>query len=245
VIPGSVSMAYVNNGETVTTSFFRSVLDLTRYDSLHEDRIGRAGGPIYVHCGTGGLIKARNESCEVFLAGQGEWLFLVDTDMGFLPDALERLLATAGTSESRIVAGLTFGMRHLGPDGLGGFVREPWPMIYGFGADVAGVLGFVETPWWPDGDRLITCEATGAAFVIIHRSVVEAVGKEWFTPVRYDNGVELSEDLSFFWRVRQALGPGSVIVDSEVITTHAKTVFVSPTEYVDYLVLKGLRAEAK
>ena len=54
------------------------------------------GGYMGVRYGTGGIVEARNTVARRFLSrDRADWLFWIDTDMGFAPDTIDRLIANA------------------------------------------------------------------------------------------------------------------------------------------------------
>jgi hypothetical protein len=177
---------------------------------------------------SGGIFSARNELTEKFLRSRAEWMWTVDADMGFHPDSLKELLRTAGRTKAPIVGALCFSWPIVSSDGVGGYLHRPQPTIY----DHDGI-GFRAVKDYPRG-HLIRAGATGAAFLLIHRSVMEEVkekhGEAWWTPVMDQNGDYLGEDLSFFLRANP--DQDRLIIDTNVKTTHAKTIYVSE-EYFD------------
>jgi hypothetical protein len=191
--------------------------------------------PFMVACsGPRGLIQGRNDTVAYFLdQTDHEWLFWVDTDMGFEPDALERLVLAADPKTRPVVGGLCFAMKLTGPDGYGGFNVAPVPTIFGLVKDRDGKIGFMNRSTFPP-DTLVQAAGTGAAFIVIHRSVLEDVrrkhGDEWYTPICYENGKEISEDLSFCWRVNDIGKP--IYVHTGVKTTHHKELWLSESDYV-------------
>src|SRR5262245_50379759 len=101
----TVVLSYPHNNE-VTNSFSQSLIQLISYDTDHKGRI-KNGGWNAVYSDSGGLIQARNTLVKDFIEKQiGDWLFWIDTDMGFLPDALEELIEYADPVERPIVGGL-------------------------------------------------------------------------------------------------------------------------------------------
>jgi hypothetical protein len=73
-------------------------------------------------------------------------------------------------------------------------------------------------------DALVEVSATGAACLLIHRTVLhrirEKVGPHWFDPITHPKGTTFSEDLSFCVRVAAVGFP--IHVDTRVRTTHDK-----------------------
>jgi len=229
---GLVQMAYLHP-HTVSHSWHQSVMQMVAYDMLHNERIMRTGGPFMTSCGTGALVESRNLVMTRWLDDTPhEWLWWIDTDMGFAPDTVDRLLAAADPAERPVVGGLCFGAREVRQDGMGGRRVMPAPTIYNPATDTRGQVGFATRWHYPD-NTLVQVAGTGAACLLIHRSAAQAVrdkhGDAWFDPVRYPDGRWVSEDLSFCWRLSTLRIP--VFVHTGVKTTHHKMVWIGEEDY--------------
>ena len=228
---GSVTLAYLHSTE-VAHSWHLGMLDMLTYDLQHHQRIVR-GNFLATRCGTGGVVEGRNATVEQFLQRDGvEWLMWVDTDMGFSADSVDRLIAAADPVERPIVGGLCFTQKETESDGLGGFRTAPSPTLFRWANAGDGREGFV--PWhdYP-ANEVVQVAATGSAFILIHRSVLEKVGAEgphWYSRLTNPStGQLLSEDLSFCGRAVQAGFP--IYVDTRVKTTHMKTAWIGEADY--------------
>lgn len=223
---GKVCLAYVH-GLEVAYSWHASVMALVSHDVAHRQRV-IGGGWLATKYGTGGIVQARNDTVAQFLAGTtSEWLMWVDTDMGFMPDSIDRLLDAADPVERPVVGGLAFMMREVGPDGMAGMQVQPMPTLFQW-ADVQGVTGFQVMQDYPR-DQLVKVAATGSAFVLIHRSAFERVaeqyGRSWYSPVFNESAnMWISEDLSFCTRLGALDIP--VHVHTGVKTTHLKPLWL-------------------
>jgi hypothetical protein len=188
------------------------------------------GKQLRVSCHAGGVADGRNEIAQQFLDGTDcEWLFMVDSDMGFGPDTVERLIASSAsrTDEKSVVGGLCFGLRRDGAGEHHGTKYVVVPTLYELVAD--GVRPAWRSILDYSRDDLVPVNGTGAACLLIHRSHLVALreqfGDTWFAPV---NGY--SEDLSFCVRLAAAEIP--LCVDTSVRTTHHKGgVFLDEDEY--------------
>lgn len=238
-----MTVAYVYDAErNVTYSWHHGMIELIGHDLAHEGRIVR-GGYVAMKCGTDGLPDARNKAVRLFLDDrQADWLWWVDTDMGFAADTVDRLLAVADPAERPVVGGLCFTWRQDASDGMGGWLTSPVPTIFDWRALESGEQGF-EVRLDYERDALVRCSGTGSACILVHRSVFERVaaeyGDHWYD--RIDNptmGRVMSEDLSFCLRAA-ALGI-PVHVDTGVRTTHQKTLWVSEGDYLAARVLGAL-----
>lgn len=227
---GSVTLAYLH-GNDVAHSWHLSMLNLLTYDLAHAQRLVR-GNFMATRCGTGGIVEGRNTAAERFLQTDVEWLMWIDTDMGFAADAVEQLVAAAHPVERPIMGGLCFTQQETGVDGFGGFRTSPSPTLFRWADAGDGREGFV--PWYDyPADTVVQVAATGSAFILIHRSVLEKLGEPgpfWYNRLTNPTtGQLLSEDLSFCGRAVQAGFP--IHVDTRVKTTHMKTQWVSEADY--------------
>jgi hypothetical protein len=228
---GDVAVAWVH-GDQVDASFFHSFIAAQMHDVFEGGlRIGRT---LPVRCASGGLVKARNQTVKAFLEGDEQWLFWVDTDMGFAADSLHALLTLAHPADRPIVGGLCFAQMERDHDGMGGFITEPIPTLYKWAELGDGVRGFVS---WRNYPRNAMCEvnATGSAFILIHRSVFEAIrdqfGDTWYDQLPAPDGVGLlGEDLSFCVKARRV--QKSIFVHTGIHTTHRKPRWLGEADYI-------------
>lgn len=236
---GSVRFAVlVDDEHGLTASFFRSWNPTLAVDLGGEKRIWR-GGYAVQPCTSTGVVEGRNEVARDFLESDAEWLWFVDADMGWDPDALERLMAAADPVHRPIVGGLCFG---FGPitdrvDQAQGVLKRPFPTIFDV-AETDDDIGF-RSRWWYVPNRLQQCAATGAAMLLIHRSVFEAMSAEWpgvgwFDRMKHPKAKKLwGEDTSFCMRAGLLGIP--VHVHAGVKTSHLKTIYVSESTYMSEL----------
>lgn len=227
-----VQVAYLHSTR-VSHSWHTSMMNAIGYDKgLGLNLIESM--PYGVFCGgPNGLVEGRNMAVAHFLdKTQSEWLMFVDTDMGFRPDAIERLVLAADPVRRPVVGGLAFMMKHMGPDGSGGYRVMPIPTLFMWAKNPNQGVGFASRFIYPP-DALVQVAGTGAAFLLIHRSVLEEIrlkeGDRWFDIVRYGDGVSVSEDLSFCWRVAEVGKP--IFVHTGVRTTHHKELWLSEGDY--------------
>lgn len=243
---GKVVLAYVV-GDEVSYSWHRSLMGLVGADSTSAQRLRDGGGFLAIKYGTGGLIEARNQAVQEFLDDHtADWLFWLDTDMGFAPDALELLIEAADPVERPIVGALCYAQRDDEPDGLGGWRTQPTPTIYDW-VTLADQSGYA-VRWDYPRDAVTRCAATGSACVLIHRSVLERMREAFTTgrirPAWYDRLPNpstqqlFSEDLSFCVRAGALDIP--VFVHTGVRTSHFKHQWVSEEDYVRSRVLMAM-----
>lgn len=212
----------------VPVSFLHSWTNLLMFDLANWGVLVNGPGLISVRYGTDGLPAARNTVVEQFLKSDAEWLFWCDSDMGFAPDAVYKLLAAAHPVDRPIVGGLCFASRERSGDGMGGYRTQPSPTIFQW-TEVDGhqrPTGGHEYPV----NSLVRCAATGSAFIVIHRSVLEALGGGWYDRLPTDDGQTLmGEDVSFCVRAAAAGFPTHVFTGAR--TSHFKPQWVSEADY--------------
>jgi hypothetical protein len=239
VIPGSVRFASICDDEHgFTRSFFLSFLPLFASDVSGPQRIWQGGYSIQ-GATSSGVVEGRNEVVREFLVSPAEWLFFVDSDMGYSPDALDRLMEVADAKERPIVGGLCFG---FGPvkDQLGAghsLIKHPFPTIFDI-RETDDDIGF-QARWGYVPGAVQQCAATGAAMLLVHRSVFEAMADKfgegcWFDRMRHPKAKKLwGEDTSFCVRAGMLNFP--IFVHAGVETSHSKVIHVTQAVYMDAL----------
>lgn len=239
---GAVTVGYLHQHD-VSYSWHHSLVEMVAWDLANQMRIWR-GGYVAMRCDTGGLVEGRNKIVAEFLAqNAAEWLLMVDTDMGFAPDTVDRLVVAADPVERPIVGALCFSQRETGPDGAGGWRTLATPTVFDWAHD-GDKQGFA-VRWDYPANTVTAVDGTGMACVLIHRSVLEQIrdaetptpdggkapaGPVWFNRIpNTTTGQLISEDLSFCVRARAAGIP--IYVHTGVTTTHHKPVWVSEELY--------------
>jgi hypothetical protein len=180
--------------------FYGSVMDTISADWRGERRL--KGRTIAVQAGPM-IDQARNDIVEAFLAhpDRPDWLLMVDADMVWTPGDVRRLFEAADAETHPVIGGLCFA-----DDQRAGTI---WPTMMvlhpgrdGESPDMGRVMD------WPRG-QIVKVDSTGAAFLLVHRSVYERVrevmGPEnpapWFF-ISYLRGIRLGEDVGFCLRCR-------------------------------------------
>lgn len=230
---GKVLLAYLHPGE-VATSFHHSVIGLLTYDSTENGRFVSGGrlGVTAQQCGAGRLSAGRNQACQQFLdLWDAEWLMMVDADMGFDHDSVDRLVESADPTDRPVMGGLCFGAKRAGDGPAHACRTHFFPTLYRLSTDDEGRRTFDPAYEWPRG-RIVEVSGTGAAFMLIHRSVLERLravhGDVWFEEAT-ENGVPFGEDLSFCLKLIDAKIP--LHVDTSVVTSHKKDVWVDESMF--------------
>lgn len=227
----AVVVAYVHEDE-VCYSWHHSLIEMIGHDMANTGRLMR-GGWIAMRGGTDGLSEARNRAVQAFLRERNaEWLLWVDTDAGFPPDIIDRLMDAADPVERPIVGALAFTYREDAPDGMGGWRCRPMPTIFDWHT-IGEQMGFIVRWGYPE-NTVVRCAGTGSHAILIHRDVFLKIraryGDEWYA--RVDNttvGKAVSEDLSFCMRANTLGLP--IHVHTGVQTTHQKTIWVAEQDY--------------
>lgn len=180
---------------------------------------------------------------EHFLDGTDcEWLWTVDSDMGFAPTIVDELVTAADPVERPVVGALCFGLKETEPDGMNGWRVRAFPTLYSWAKDREGVFGFRIVRRYPP-DQLVQVAGTGSACMLIHRTVAEKIreqsGDRWYDRTYQSNGTAVSEDLSFCYRVNQSGFP--LFVHTGIQTTHHKQVWLGEELYqvLESLHLRG------
>ena len=228
--PDAVAVAYCHTNE-VAYSWHFSLLQLMVADLGTHQRV-RRGGIIAMRCNAGQLVSARNKAVQHFLDTDVPWMLWLDTDMGFQPDLLEQLMAVADPETRPVVGALCFGQRELASDGMGGYHTIATPTIFDW-APIGDLEGFEIRYDYP-ANALVRCGGTGAAAILIHRSVFERIqekyGAEWYHRIAAKEG-SMGEDLSFCMRATSLDIP--IHVHTGVRTTHAKWAWLSETDFLE------------
>lgn len=229
VVEGSVFHGYVHS-QNVTHTWHMSMKLTEAYDRLHAQRLRQFSAMAY---GTEGLPNARNETVVAMLETPCEWLWWTDTDMGWDPTALERLVQSADPDFAPVVGGLCFIWKEIVSDGLQGMRHIAAPTMFDWRVNPDGTSGFLVRKTVPRAQTMVQVDGTGSAFIIIHRSVLEKirdqVGPVWYSRLTNPTtGQLIAEDLSFCARCKVAGIP--IAVNTEIHTNHQKTIWVGPQD---------------
>lgn len=228
VVEGSVIVGYLDAGRW-SACFGISYRDLVIHDLLGPQRIIRQGGKeLRKVAGTMGIAAGRNEICHEFLdSTDGEWLWFVDTDMGFAPDTVDRLVKSADPETAPVMGALCFAQKRQARADFQAERFRMAPTVYEY-LDLGDEVGFRPILDYQRA-QVVQVAGTGAACLLIHRSALmkvrERYGDAWFDPIVHPTGAKgrprtFSEDLSFSVR---CAGVGLPLhVDTSVKTTHEK-----------------------
>jgi GT2 family glycosyltransferase len=212
-VPDHAVIGYVHPG-TVRAEFCASLLAVCMEGKTAVDGVIAVGsGP--------NIATARNMVARSFLEDQAAaWLFMCDTDMWFERDIVDRLIAAADPVERPVLGALCYSQN---TDNGGG---DPYSTMYELTEPAPGEVAFVRYKAWPE-DTVARVAATGAASLLIHRSVLERVEKHagdraapWFRESVIGSRL-VGEDLTFCLRCGSAGIP--VHVHTGVKAGHMKT----------------------
>lgn len=230
---GNETVAVAYTFGNIDPAFHHSLLRLKDWDSQFAKRLSHPGWLVAV--GTTNIADGRCKAVQAFLeATTADWLWFIDTDQVFEPDVLERMIQSADPVERPILSALVMARR-----------PERDPEI----TPACVVLAPTDPPM-PVAPTMIPAErhwpvaAVGCGCVLIHRSVLEKVGKAFkgktplpwfeFSPWRrQENGVEvldlMGEDYTFCFRAAH-VGFGST-VDTTIHVGHNKTVTLTASHF--------------
>jgi len=234
-IPKTVCFANLSPGE-VRLEMMDSVAGVFSYFVEKGEAVIRA--TVTVNSGPR-VAEGRSQVVDQFTNSGCEWLWMVDSDMTFAPDSLDRLLETAySIDDALIVGGLCFGGRAE---------RPMFPTVYEL-IEVDGLPMTKIVDNYPK-DSIIKVGATGAAFMLVHKSVFGVMqkafktlpnGKEnpypWFVEASHE-GRPFGEDIAFCLKAQACGIP--VYVDTGVKTGHVKTWELCEERYDEQKALAG------
>jgi hypothetical protein len=213
---GQVVLAWCHGG-LVEGAWAMSMMGLVNADAHGPQRVCRFIGVE----SSPRVPQTRNLMVRQFLTDEDrpEWLLMIDTDMVFAPEAAEALIETAEHVGAGVAGALCF---------AGGRGSPPYPTIYVVAeAEPNVVVERVDD--YPRGS-IVSCDATGAGFLLIHRDVCETIlnlfsrrwaPDPWFLQgLGTLDGAEIGEDISFCLRARN-LG-WKVVVHTGIEVGHMK-----------------------
>jgi len=243
-----VTVAYPHL-DTFGANFVDSLLRMIARDKLHGNHLMHQSG---LH-NTGAISAvwgrsieishARNTATAGFLSSDADWMLWIDTDIGFEPDALEKLLEAADPDTRPVVGALCFIETEYGHDFHGGLTSRLAPTLYDWcwmepGNGMPGAYKLAGRHEWKPGE-ITRVGATGCGMLLVHRSVYEKISEWlteqhapphiWFERIPGPDGEQCGEDISFCLRVNQVGLP--VYVHTGVTTTHQKTAWYGVPEY--------------
>lgn len=179
----------------------------------------------YIEMGSGPLLSnARNQVVQAFLETSCDWLWFLDDDMVFEPQALEQIVALADVEERPFIGSLYFG------GGRSAIIR---PHIFTVFRDENGNYATEVRLDFPT-DQPFQCDAVGAGSILVHRRVFEAVHEKWSPHTAQpwfaetEHGMRpFGEDVTFCLRARGCGIP--IWVDPRIEFGHVKQYVINET----------------
>jgi predicted O-methyltransferase YrrM/GT2 family glycosyltransferase len=174
-----VYIGNVSNGY-VSAEFTRCLVNMVVEDTRQGWGFWR--GALWTRSGVN-ISERRNNVIRDFLKTDGEWLLLLDSDMIFPTDVIPRLLFAAMQTNSKAVGGLCVVI----DDQLG-----PRPTLYHLDQSYNSYLRAQLD--YPEG-ALLQVAGTGAACLMVHREVLEAIrtmsldNRKWLDDVKDDHPI--------------------------------------------------------
>jgi hypothetical protein len=226
-IPGVV-LAYIHPGE-VSAYFTESLITTLLTDFA---RPKRRIVNIMQEWSSANVSEARNTVTARFLDSRtpdgrtvGDWLLWVDADMQWEPSALDLLMDSADPKSRPVMGGLCFGMSK----------DKLVPTIYQFVRTDDGEFTTYRVGDYPP-DQVVQCAATGAAFLLIHRSVLKGIRTHgfnqafpWFQETQLGPR-PVGEDITFCLRAGQLGYP--IHVDTRAKIGHHKSALLTESRYL-------------
>lgn len=209
---------------------------------LRDQAVSRRVADVILENSSANISNARNRIVRQFLdKGVGEWLWFVDADMSLDADTLDRLLRAAHEKSHPIVGALCFGIHE----------HRLFPTLYEMRNDADGRPQTVRYNTFPPSG-LMQVHATGAACLLVHRSVLVAIDEatdrrdpftnpvyRWFQETALGD-YPCGEDVTFCLRAG-ALG-FPVHVDCSTPIGHQKACILTRDWYFDQLLLDAVKA---
>lgn len=211
--------------------FFHSMMSLLtdQINSKHplfDDVVCVISGPA-LQLGRGSVATTFMEHTD------GDVLLMIDADMRFTIETIYQMwqqfkaLPKLNGDKAKVLGGLAFMLR--GPKiTLANMQPTIWANAPDGSRRYVGQYDYLQ-------DTLLKVAATGAACLMVHREVFQAVGDRyghgrWFYHEHLDDGDELGEDLSFCRKVTDC-GYG-IYLHTALKFGHMKTVEIGEAEYI-------------
>ena len=213
MIPDTIHVGYVHPG-TVHEDFMRSLLQAAKLSEMFIGMSGSTCARQYV---------ARNDNIIEFLKGPAEWYLQIDTDMTFEITAPDDLVDAAVNADAKMAAGLCF---IYNKD-----KNQVLPNIFMWN-DEKKEYDLQED--YPEGERFYV-DATGAAFLLVHRDLLEATDYPWHQDhvAHPDTGKAMGHDISFCHKIRTVTGE-PILYCADIPIGHIKEFVVTEDTYKAY-----------
>lgn len=223
---GKVVVAFCHNTEHHNPGFVTCLVQLLVEDGK---RWGRIDDVIQLG-GSPRLTSNRNKICSAFLdEHDAPWLLMVDADMLFYADDLEKTMQAADKDSRPVVSGLYFGGQVDGMVKPHAYMKSQTPGAF---HPITSIGDGGPGTW--DGN-LAKVDAVGAGWVLVHRSILELM-RDTYAPTgapffaeAYIDGQEVGEDIVFCMRLDTLKVP--LYLHSGVMLGHSKPGVVDQYEH--------------
>jgi len=221
---GGVVLGYLTP-DLYNAHFAVALNGLLDWDARNSQRVHKRGDVLHQISGPR-VAAARNDLVRAFLSGTAEWLLMLDSDMVFPRDLVDLLVEAAHWKQRPIVGALCFA------GGRSGQIRPT------LGVMVSNDPPRFETVWNYQPNALNGVDYTGAACLLVHRSVYENLATRygdnahpWFAESEI-GGQEYGEDVTFCMRARAAGYP--IFVHTGIKIGHMKMSVIDEEAYLAY-----------
>lgn len=205
----SVAIAYLHPGH-VEGAFHDSLVHLLTSQRGRET----IGAIISQETGIG-ICEGRNLLAAKFMQTGIEWMLMLDSDIAFLPDLIDRLIEIA--TDCAIATAIYFAWnRHT---------RDIRPTIYD--ADLKVLLDWSR-------DKAFEVGACGAGCMLIHRKVFEKIAQPWFQQAPDGNYLE---DIGLCLNASKV--GIKIMCDPTIALGHSKGFIVGQADWLAYKSMKA------
>lgn len=158
----SVLIGYIHS-QMIHCDFMHALLQAIVHDSTHERHLNSPGGWGNVFSGPN-VSHSRNDLVNRFLAGQADWLLMLDTDIVFPPFLPHLMVTRAHELDATVLSGMYWGARNNTGSGMLTF-----PLAFISTTDnVDDMKPIAMVPAQP-----IPVDGVGAGCLLVHRRALE------------------------------------------------------------------------
>lgn len=223
----NIMVGWISPGD-VTAAMAKSLVDTLISDPDHRitNSVALQSSPR--------IVEARTQLVQCFLElSRCDWLLTIDADMAWEFPDFDKLCRAADPKRRPIIGGLCFAGGRIGPDGP----LNVNPTLYKVWTADDGQLESETMTDYPR-DRVVEVGGTGAAYMLIHRSVLTTMAEK-FHPHPYPwyaesfiRGRPVGEDLTFC--IRAGACGFKVFVHTGVRIAHEKRYYLTEALYDDH-----------
>lgn len=218
-------------GRWIDTGFAQCLSQLL----LHDGKTGQRIEDIVSMISSPRIASTRNAMTEAAVLRGTDWVLMLDADMAFPPDTLDRLLDVADPENVPIVSGLYFGGK---PEGI----AQAHAYIVDQETGAFNPIRGVEADGKFSGIGKV--HAVGGGCLLVHTDALRAMyaefastGAPWFAESFTPDGHEVGEDVTFCLRATKLGIPIHCLFDLSL--GHIKTGVVDERTHKGYLKLQS------